>query len=156
MTRTISSRKSSCLANCSPLHHSTCTVSRLFLYSLSKELMFVRSCLYLASAAAGKWKTRSLASQHFPTRVWSTSHHGFVSVCHDFLGVLTTNDAHRRVVANRAHAYSVWRAYGAPNVTKIRARRYGLYPVILRHGPRNITRSALRRRMIVTPSYCGV
>ena len=27
-------------------------------------------------------------------RVWSTSHHGFVSVCHNFLGVLTTNDAH--------------------------------------------------------------
>ena len=38
-------------------------------------------------------------------RVWSTSHHGFVSVCHDFLGVLTTNDAHRRVVARAVHAY---------------------------------------------------
>ena len=37
-------------------------------------------------------------------RVWSTSHHGFVSVCHDFLGVLTTNDAHRRVVARAVHA----------------------------------------------------
>ena len=32
--------------------------------------------------------------------------HGFVhvSVCHDFLGVLTTNDAHRRVVARAVHA----------------------------------------------------
>ena len=38
-------------------------------------------------------------------RVWSTSHRGFVSVCHDFLGVLTTNDAHRRVVARAVHAY---------------------------------------------------
>ena len=38
-------------------------------------------------------------------RVWSTSHHGFVSVCHDFLGVLTINDAHRRVVARAVHAY---------------------------------------------------
>ena len=65
------------------------------------------------------------ASQPLPRegRVWSTSHHGFVSVCHDFLGVLTTNDAHRHVVAravhaylytNRAHAYSVWRAQNSP------------------------------------------
>ena len=63
-------------------------------------------------------------------RVWSTSHHGFVSVCHDFLGVLTTNDAHRRVVAvaravlcthtNRAHTYSVWRAPNSPARTASR------------------------------------
>ena len=38
-------------------------------------------------------------------RVWSTSHHGFVSVCHDFLGVLTTNDAHLRVVARAIAIY---------------------------------------------------
>ena len=38
------------------------------------------------------------------------------------------------------------RPYGAPNVTKIRARRYGLYPVILRHRSHNITRLLLRRR----------
>ena len=67
-------------------------------------------------------------------RVWSTSHHGFVSVCHDFLGVLTTNDAHRRVVAravhayytNRANAYSVWRAPNGParTASRLTARAY--------------------------------
>ena len=45
---------------------------------------------------------------------------------------------------------------GAPNVTKIRARRYVIYPVILRHGPRNITQSALQCHQRVTSSYCGV
>ena len=78
------------------------------------------------------------------------------------------------------------RTYGAPNVTKIRARRYALYPAILRRPPRNITRfgvttssdtdpvilrglrhrgvwkprnitwSAWRRCWVMTPSYCGV
>ena len=38
--------------------------------------------------------------------------------------------------------YEACRSYGAPDVTKIRAQRYALYPAILRHGPRNITRSA--------------
>ena len=56
MTVTISSRESSCLANCRPLHVSV--HCRLFLYSLSKKLVFVpvasamttihRDCLILA------------------------------------------------------------------------------------------------------------
>ena len=35
---------------------------------------------------------------HTRGRAWSTLHCGFVNVCHDFLGVLTTNDAHRCTV----------------------------------------------------------
>ena len=51
---------------------------------------------------------------------------------------------------------STSRAYGAPNVTKIKARCYRLYLVILRHRLRNITLSVLRRRQIVTPSYSEI
>ena len=38
----------------------------------------------------------------------------------------------------------------APNVTKIRAQRYALHPVILRHGPRNII------TRLETPQYCDM
>ena len=88
-------------------------------------------------AACKNWGGRGLVSRASPRpspregRVWSTSHHGFnfVIVCHDFLGVLTTNDAHRHVVARaccariltvHAHVYSVWRAPNSPARTASR------------------------------------
>ena len=42
----------------------------------------------------------NLAGQplHKRGRDWSTSHCGFVSICQEFLGVLTTHDAHRHTV----------------------------------------------------------
>ena len=80
-----------------------------------------------------KCDVRRLVSRANPSpregRVWSTSHHGFVSVCHDFLGVLTTNDAHRRVVARAVldcacarilTIDSVWRAPNSPARTASR------------------------------------
>ena len=35
---------------------------------------------------------------HKRGRVWSTLHCGFVSVCQEILGVLTTHDVHQRTV----------------------------------------------------------
>ena len=41
------------------------------------------------------------------------------------------------------------RLYGVPNVTKIRAWRYELYPVILRHISRNITPGRLVNVIVI-------
>ena len=58
-------------------------------------------------------------------RVWSTSHHGFVSICHDFLGVLTTNDAHRRSCGARILTVQMHTRYGTRRIVRPE-QRHGL------------------------------
>ena len=70
----------------------------------------------------------SLAGQplHKRGRVWSISHCGFVSICQEFLGVLTTHNVHRCTVylvlctyANRV----ALRLYGARQIVQPEQRR---------------------------------
>ena len=50
------------------------------------------------------WETPILMGQplHKRGRGWLTSHCSFVSICQEFLGVLTTHDAHRHTVPPHA------------------------------------------------------